>query len=118
MEAAGMTDTNNNPAVAASNRCNLKIFSTILLVGILLQSVATIVLFERFQKIHKHDNTLQIQHHGAVEYDGNTQKKMAIVDADDDPKPPFFFSACLLIKDNNIILPEWLAYHYTVLPLR
>ena len=31
---------------------------------------------------------------------------------------PFAFSACLLIKDNNIILPEWLAYHYTVLPLR
>eukprot|EP00984_Skeletonema_dohrnii_P032193 scaffold25805_cov78-Skeletonema_dohrnii-CCMP3373.AAC.1 len=30
--------------------------------------------------------------------------------------PPW--SACLLIKDNNIILPEWLAYHYTVLPLR
>ena len=31
---------------------------------------------------------------------------------------PFSWSACLLIKDNNIILPEWLAYHYTVLPLR
>eukprot|EP00984_Skeletonema_dohrnii_P014085 scaffold5889_cov85-Skeletonema_dohrnii-CCMP3373.AAC.3 len=30
--------------------------------------------------------------------------------------PPW--SACLLIKDNSIILPEWLAYHYTVLPLR
>ncbi len=28
------------------------------------------------------------------------------------------WSACLLIKDNNIILPEWLAYHYTMLPLR
>ena len=28
------------------------------------------------------------------------------------------WSACLLLKDNNIILPEWLAYHYTVLPLR
>jgi len=23
-----------------------------------------------------------------------------------------------MIKDNNILLPEWLAYHYTVLPLR
>jgi hypothetical protein len=30
---------------------------------------------------------------------------------------PFSFSACLIIKDDNIILPEWLAYHYTVLPL-
>lgn len=33
-------------------------------------------------------------------------------------KASFPFSACLIIKDDNIILPEWLAYHYTVLPLR
>jgi hypothetical protein len=32
--------------------------------------------------------------------------------------PSFNFSACLLIKDDNQILPEWIAYHYTVLPLR
>ena len=31
---------------------------------------------------------------------------------------PFAWSSCLIIKDSNIILPEWLAYHYTVLPLR
>jgi hypothetical protein len=31
---------------------------------------------------------------------------------------PFSFSACLLVKDDNKILPEWLAYHYEVLPLR
>lgn len=31
---------------------------------------------------------------------------------------PFEFAACLIIKDGNQILPEWLAYHYTVLPLR
>jgi hypothetical protein len=31
---------------------------------------------------------------------------------------PFTFSACLLFKDDNRILPEWLAYHYTVMPLR
>ncbi len=29
----------------------------------------------------------------------------------------FSFSACLILKDDNIILPEWLAYHYTMLPL-
>lgn len=28
------------------------------------------------------------------------------------------FAACLLIKDDNDLLPEWLAYHYTILPLR
>ena len=31
---------------------------------------------------------------------------------------PWTFSACLMIKDQNMLLPEWLAYHYTVLPLR
>ena len=33
------------------------------------------------------------------------------------PTAPFSFSACLIIKDDSIILPEWLAYHYTQLPL-
>ena len=28
------------------------------------------------------------------------------------------FSACILIMDDNHYLPEWLAYHYTFLPLR
>jgi len=36
----------------------------------------------------------------------------------EDQPTPFSFSACLLIKDSNILLPEWLAYHYTTLPLR
>ncbi|KAL3904202.1 MAG: hypothetical protein SGARI_005025 [Bacillariaceae sp.] len=31
--------------------------------------------------------------------------------------PEQAFSACLLVKDDNPILLEWLAYHYTVLPL-
>lgn len=31
---------------------------------------------------------------------------------------PFTIGACLLTRDDNVILPEWLAYHYTVLPLR
>jgi hypothetical protein len=31
---------------------------------------------------------------------------------------PYDFAACLLMKDDNVILPEWLAYHYQVLPLR
>jgi hypothetical protein len=30
----------------------------------------------------------------------------------------FYFSACLLIRDDKRILPEWLAYHYRVMPLR
>jgi hypothetical protein len=28
------------------------------------------------------------------------------------------FGACLMVKDDNELLYEWLAYHYTILPLR
>jgi len=31
---------------------------------------------------------------------------------------PFSWSACMLLKDDNRLLPEWLAYHYEILPLR
>ena len=31
---------------------------------------------------------------------------------------PFTYAGCLYIKDDNQLLPEWLAYHYTVMPLR
>ena len=31
---------------------------------------------------------------------------------------PNSFGACLKIRDDNIILPEWLAYHYAMFPLR
>ena len=27
-------------------------------------------------------------------------------------------SACLMVRDDNLLIPEWIAYHYTVLPLR
>ncbi|CAB9523188.1 expressed unknown protein [Seminavis robusta] len=31
---------------------------------------------------------------------------------------PFTIAACLLARDDNLLLPEWIAFHYTVLPLR
>eukprot|EP00980_Cylindrotheca_fusiformis_P005988 scaffold1284_cov108-Cylindrotheca_fusiformis.AAC.2 len=31
---------------------------------------------------------------------------------------PFEFAGCLVTRDDKVPLPEWLAYHYTVLPLR
>ena len=37
---------------------------------------------------------------------------------ENDKQFPFTFSACLLVKDDNQLLPEWLAYHYTTMPLR
>lgn len=36
--------------------------------------------------------------------------------SEEEPAPTF--SACLIFKDDTQLLPEWLAYHYTVLPLR
>lgn len=33
-------------------------------------------------------------------------------------RPGHYFSACLLIKDDNAILNEWIAYHYHTLKLR
>ena len=46
----------------------------------------------------------------------------SILDAQYTPLPPLnkneSFGACLMIKDDNDLLYEWLAYHYTVLPLR
>jgi hypothetical protein len=40
-------------------------------------------------------------------------QESATVDA-----PPFTWSACMIAKDENIGLPEWLAYHMQLLPLK
>lgn len=34
------------------------------------------------------------------------------------PSPPQLMAACLMVHSDNDILYEWIAYHYTVLPLR
>jgi hypothetical protein len=73
----------------------------------LLQSVLNIVLHEKYQS--------NITESTKTSHDGNDAGQKAITE---DRQLPFAFSACLLIKDSNIILPEWLAYHYTILPLR
>ena len=39
-------------------------------------------------------------------------------DSDDDVDDDESFSSCLLFNDDNHFLIEWIAYHYTVLPLR
>eukprot|EP00978_Attheya_sp_CCMP212_P041896 scaffold246359_cov41-Attheya_sp.AAC.1 len=46
--------------------------------------------------------------------DNNPIKKHKTITLD----PSDGFSACLLVKDDNDRLIEWLAYHYLVLPLR
>ena len=31
---------------------------------------------------------------------------------------PFTFGACVMARDDNLYLPEWIAYHYTIMPMR
>jgi hypothetical protein len=80
----------------------------LLLTAVLIQSVAIIIFFELFALQYSTQSNTK---------DPLTAPSAVTVTAEDRPLP-FSFSACLLIKDNNILLPEWLAYHYTVLPLR
>jgi len=46
-----------------------------------------------------------------------TTHTTAVLNKEAEEKDPSF-SACLLIMDDNHLLIEWLAYHYTTLPLR
>ena len=89
---------------------------------ILLQSIAVIAVFEKFQLPNVQEKLKSGQEIKATSDNNNTQfhrhDGRNTVGIQDRPLFPFSFSACLLIKDNNILLPEWLAYHYTVLPLR
>lgn len=41
-----------------------------------------------------------------------------VFDGDDVPPTNQSFGVCLLSMEDNHLLPEWIAYHYTVLPLR
>ena len=80
-----------------------------------LQSISIIVVFEKFQLKAKEE--IQLIH--GHKSDDNNNDGLRVIAEDVEGRPlPFSFSACLLIKDNNILLPEWLAYHYTFLPLR
>ncbi len=108
--------------------------SDILLVGILLHCSLMILMFEfKYQSTNvkekaKIDNIVTntgVEDQQQLKYQSTKLKKKAKITTVTttgaeaaDRRLPFSFSACLLIKDNNMILPEWLAYHYTVLPLR
>jgi len=46
------------------------------------------------------------------------REKIEIKPLESSLSPNATFAACLLIKDDNDILPEWLAYHYHVIGLR
>ena len=48
----------------------------------------------------------------------NQHYRSDAIQIENDSKYPFTFAGCLMVKDDNQILPEWLAYHYTVMPLR
>lgn len=52
--------------------------------------------------------------------DKNTMKQRQRQQEHDEKEEPNdeYFGACLLIMDDNHLLSEWLAYHYTFLPLK
>ena len=53
--------------------------------------------------------------HNTIKVSDTTNLQLSLPD---DSQYPFTFSGCLMVKDDNQLLPEWLAYHYTFLPLR
>mmetsp|Transcript_17426 Transcript_17426/g.24736 ORF Transcript_17426/g.24736 Transcript_17426/m.24736 type:complete len:485 (+) Transcript_17426:68-1522(+) len=104
-----------------------------LTVVIFLQSISIIAVFEKHLlnvkeklkygqeeiKATKIHDTKHRQYQYRDDDPNNDGLNSNAIDGGRQERPlPFSFSACLLIKDGNILLPEWLAYHYTVLPLR
>lgn len=65
------------------------------------------------QRSKEHHNATANKKHKNNPHINNNKKKMTRRKKDNEG-----LSACLLINDENPRLPEWLAYHYTVLPLR
>jgi len=134
-EGRSISNNSSNNSSSSSGRSRLcKNWEKYLYVVIVLQSIAIIVVFEKF---HLQNNVKETLNYGQEEiktrFEKNTQHHHRDNDDPNENGPnndinrgngiqdrplPFSFSACLLIKDNNILLPEWLAYHYTVLPLR
>ena len=53
-----------------------------------------------------------------VKSTGTLHDKKGTIQIEGDLNYPFTFAGCLIVKDDNQLLPEWLAYHYTVMPLR
>ncbi len=105
------------------------------MVIIILQSITIIAVFEKFhlQNVNlAHDVKEQFKygqleeiktasdtiHHRDDSPNDDELKNNNVKGGRQEQPLPFAFSACLLIKDSNILLPEWLAYHYTILPLR
>mmetsp|Transcript_34442 Transcript_34442/g.70454 ORF Transcript_34442/g.70454 Transcript_34442/m.70454 type:complete len:450 (-) Transcript_34442:107-1456(-) len=88
---------------------------------IILSALTPFLLFQ-FYILHLltdgNDDTEQIAYQLGTTFDSVMRHADLAKPVKEDRPLPFSWSACLLIKDNNIILPEWLAYHYTVLPLR
>ena len=101
-----------------SGRSKRKKWEKCLAVAIILFQIVIgtiIVIFEKFQMQNVREKLMYGQD---IETTNDNIDQYSITGGIQDRPLPFSFSSCLLIKDNNILLPEWLAYHYTVLPLR
>jgi len=129
MDPQGRLGSTNHHTSRSITSCKKKSEKCLLAV-ILLQSIAIFVVFEKFQLHANEKLQLKLLNHGHGKEEVETFKNTHHPKIDEpnlnaitgdiiqDRPLPFSFSACLLVKDSNILLPEWLAYHYTVLPLR
>eukprot|EP00980_Cylindrotheca_fusiformis_P009996 scaffold2212_cov143-Cylindrotheca_fusiformis.AAC.14 len=80
-----------------------------------------LVLVVPITLVHLHNTLSLVDTVSFYSHGEESQQKAVGIDnypPPEEPDYPFEFAGCLLIKDDNIILPEWLAYHYTVMPLR
>lgn len=90
---------------------------------VILSALAPFLLFQfyvLYAMTGRNNDTESIAYQLGTTFDSVIRQapKRSAKPVEEDHPLPFSWSACLLIKDNNIILPEWLAYHYTILPLR
>ncbi len=77
-------------------------------------------MYQDIQAVHKSQE--EIQQHAAElmqqRRQGHSQRTADATTTTTNAVKEEFMSACLLVKDDNDLLPEWIAYHYHALKLR
>jgi hypothetical protein len=120
-----------SPTMRAAIYRKSRLFAILTLVGLL--SVANIHFsaeLEEFRELFNQATNITpfIDANSKAKHATNELKDVPVVESRKVPRvidpsnldlsPQATFSACLLIKDDNDILSEWIAYHYHVLKMR
>mmetsp|Transcript_60463 Transcript_60463/g.148352 ORF Transcript_60463/g.148352 Transcript_60463/m.148352 type:complete len:535 (-) Transcript_60463:1133-2737(-) len=98
-----------------SCRCTLDSIFLLMVVMVLLSSVFTIYyhpsLQRRFVSTYQHPILLLLDDDDQP-VDTSSRRRHSVSSSSSS------FAACLLTMEDDFVLPEWIAYHYTRLPLR